>query len=71
MATSQDRQLPRDVETTTQRDLLLAQFALYRGIVARKHSVAVWLPSDPQSLSGPELDQWVTFLRDAAHLPPG
>jgi hypothetical protein len=70
MATS-DRTTPSVTTVTPQQALLIAQFQLYRGIVAKKHGIAVWLPVDPNALTGPEIEQWVSFLKDAAHLPPG
>lgn len=53
------------------RELLEAQFAIYKRIVQKKHGVAVSLTDElSKELTDDELLAYVDALRDMAHLPP-
>ncbi len=59
------------VRRSNARMILMAQFAFYRRLVAKKHGFTTWLEIEPSSMTDTELEQVVGFLKDAAHLPPG
>lgn len=59
------------VPSVIKRQLLDAQFQIYRRIVERKHGVSFALtPEDAAGLTDEELLTYVDSLRDMAHLPP-
>lgn len=59
------------VRRSNARMILMAQFAFYRRLVAKKHGFTTWLEMEPSEMTDTELEQVVGFLKDAAHLPPG
>ena len=56
---------------STNAEILLLQFKMYRRVVEKKHGLTVPTSNEAASnLSEEELQAYVDMLKDMAHLPP-